>query len=101
MRVIATGVIDPGIGLHHSDPIICAERLCTIQVRVESDVEPNLTNTPLFGSRSDVEVLRLGEVFQIDCLSGEFRIERLSGEASALVIRRVAGNLGRPFWSGD
>lgn len=97
--MVATDVFDPGSGLRHSGPIICAERLCTVQVR-GPDVEPNLANSPLYGSRSGAEVLRLGEVVGIDCLSGELRIERLSGEASAVVIRRVAGDLGRPFWGG-
>jgi hypothetical protein len=39
MRMIATAVIDPNIGLHHSGPIVCEERLCTIQVREGGEVE--------------------------------------------------------------
>jgi hypothetical protein len=99
MRVVATKTVEPRIDLRHSGPIVCEDRLCTIQVRPSTDREPNLTNSPLLGSHSTAEQIRLGEEFEIDCLSGSFRIVRLSGEASSLVIDRVSGEAGRPFWS--
>jgi hypothetical protein len=99
MRVIATASVDPNIALRHSGPIVCENRLCTIQVRQGDDGEPNLTNAPLLGSHSEADVVRLGEIFEIDSLSGTFRIVRLSGDASPLVIDRVSGKSGRRFWS--
>jgi hypothetical protein len=99
IRVISTASVNPNLGLRHSGPIVCENRLCTIPVRLGEDREPNLTNTPLLGSHSPAEPVPLGEIFEIDAMSGTFRIVRLAGDASALVIDRVSGETGRPFWS--
>jgi hypothetical protein len=99
MRVIATESVDASIGLRHSGPIVCENRLCTIQVRQDAVREPNLTNTPLLGAHSKAEVVKLGEIFEIDAMTGTFRIVRLSGDASALLVDRFSGESGRPFWS--
>ena len=52
---------------------------------------PRLINAPLVGSPPpDAEAVALGEAFEIGGQTGAFRIERLSGEAGALVLNRVS-----------
>lgn len=91
MRVIAMQLVDPNIGLRHSVPIVCAERLCRIQAWDSGQMAPRLINAPLVGSPPpDAEAVALGEAFEIGGQTGAFRIERLSGEAGALVLNRVS-----------
>ena len=60
------------------------------RVRIDLDSVARLENQPLPGPTPDAERFALGESFQIEGQDGVYRIERLSGEAGALVINRVS-----------
>jgi hypothetical protein len=90
MQVLATESIDPNVGLRQSVAFVCEGRGCRVHVFDQLAIEPRLINYPLPGPRPDTSVISLGEVFQIEGTSGTFRIERLTGEADALIVNRMS-----------
>jgi hypothetical protein len=92
VQVLGTELIDPTFGLRHSELFVCEERLRRVQVFDQPDlVEPRLLNQQTGGAEPpELPNIGLGEVFQIDGQSGEFRTKRLVDDARALVIERVA-----------
>jgi hypothetical protein len=69
--------------------IVCEGRPCRVQI--DPDSRPRLLNSPALGAPGeDAEVIGVGEIFQIEDQDGTYRIERLSGDAEALVINRLS-----------
>jgi hypothetical protein len=90
VRVLPTELVDPRFGLRRTAAFVCEDRLCRVHVQDDGATEPTLANAPLYGPRPDAAEIRLGEAFQVDGQSGTFRLERLSGEASALTLNRLS-----------
>ena|SRR5581483_466523 len=88
VRVLSTETIDQNVGLRQSEGFVCEGRMCRVQV--QDSLEPRLLNSPLLGPRPDLAEIGLGEVFQIEGQPGEFKTERLVGDANALMIERVS-----------
>ena len=88
MRILALDMAHPS-PLAMSVRLVCADRPCRVQI--DPDSRPRLLNSPALGpALEDAEAIGLGEIFQIEGQDGTYRIERLSGEAQALVINRLS-----------